>query len=323
MDSRFANSLFTGILVQNALTGVSFGKMSAKRVVVTGASGLLGRAVKAEFDKAGWTCVGTAFSRARDGLEKVDLTERDQVEALISKHNPSIVVHSAAERRPDVVDKRPREAEAMNVVATQYLVDACAKQNVFVLYVSTDYVFDGKAPPYKPTCQPNPLNAYGRLKREGEKVVLKYPNSGVLRVPILYGQVEQLAESSVTALVEGVRRHPEPVKMSNYELRYPTYCPDVAMVIRQISERHLSDPAFTGVWHWSGADCMTKFAMATAIAELFSLPHEHLCADDTPSSGAPRPYDAHLDCTELQSLGFGNQTSFREGMKAALQPYFS
>lgn len=290
---------------------------------MTGASGLLGRAVKAEFDKAGWTCIGSAFSRARDGLEKVDLTQRGQVEKFISKHTPSIVVHSAAERRPDVVDKRPGDAETLNVTATQYLVDACAQQNAFLLYISTDYVFDGRAPPHKPTCPPNPLNSYGRLKRQGEEVVLKYPKSGVLRVPILYGEVEQLGESSVTALVEGIRRHPEPVKMSNYELRYPTYCPDVAMVIRQISERHLSDPAFTGVWHWSGADCMTKYAMSTTIAELFSLPHNHLCADNTPSSGAPRPYDSHLDCTELLNLGFGKQTSFREGVKVALTPHFS
>ena len=295
----------------------------SKKVIVTGASGLLGRAIKAEFDRAGWSCIGTAFSRARGDLEKVDLTEQSQVEALLSKHNPSIVVHSAAERRPDVVDKRPHEAEILNVAATQHLVDACAKQKVFVLYISTDYVFDGKAPPHKPTYPPNPLNSYGRLKREGEKVVLQYPKSGVLRVPLLYGEVEWLGESSVTTLLEGVRKHPEPVKMSNYELRYPTYCPDVAMVIRQISEHHLSDPAFTGVWHWSGADCMTKYAMATAIAEMFSLPHEHLSADDTPSGGVSRPYDSQLDCTELQKLGFGKQTPFSEGVKLVLQPYVS
>ena len=290
--------------------------------MVTGASGLLGRAIRREFDKHGWECVGTAFSRVGPGLSKVDLRDKGEVDALIEKYSPSVVVHSAAERRPDVVEKSPKEAEKLNVSSTQFLVDACAKKNIFLLYIGTDYVFDGKDPPYKPTSETNPLNAYGKMKLAGEEVVKKYANSGILRVPVLYGEVERPDESAVTVLLKGLLKYPEKASMCNYQLRFPTHCSDVALVVRQISEHHLEQPAFTGVWHWSGNECMTKYGMAKIMAEVFSLRSDHLIPVNEPSvGGTPRPYNTQLDCSELESVGIGNHTPFRDGICCVLKDF--
>lgn len=293
-------------------------------MLVTGASGLLGRAIKREFDSEGWNCVGTAFSRTGPGLVKVDLREKDSVDRLIEQHSPSIVIHSAAERRPDVVEKSTNDAERLNVSATQFLIDACSKKNIFLVYISTDYVFDGKNAPYKPSDTTNPLNTYGQLKLQGEAVVSKYANSGILRVPVLYGQVERLEESAVTVLMKGLQKHPEPVSMCNYQLRFPTHCDDVAMVVRQISEQHLSQPSFTGVWHWSGDECMTKYAMAKTMAEVLSLPGDNLVAvDHPPVGGTPRPYNTQLDSSHLAQMGFGKHTPFAKGIHQVLKGFVS
>ena len=296
----------------------------SKCVIVTGASGLLGRAVRKEFIDAGWTCVGTAFSRATGDLVKVDIREKAEVEDLISKHKPDVVVHAAAERRPDKVQNSPDEAERLNVIATQNIVNECSKRNIFLIYISTDYVFDGRSPPHKPDTPTNPLNAYGKLKLKGEEVVLQYRNSGVLRVPILYGNIEYVGESAVTTLLSGIRKHPEPVKMCNYQHRFPTFCPDVALVLRQIAEKHSTDPVFTGTWHWSGEECYTKYEMALTIAEVLSLPSNHLIPlTEPPSDGALRPKDSQLDATVLKQLGFGRQSPFKATIKGVLLPFAS
>ena len=172
-----------------------------KRVLITGASGLLGRAIVKEFTQSenGWEVLGLAYSRAKGALRKVDLKSKDEVDSVVGEFKPSIVIHSAAERRPDVVEKKEEETKMLNVNATRTIAEASAKANAFFLYISTDYVFDGTNPPYKPTDKPNPLNKYGQSKLDGENVTLEFlPRSGVLRVPILYGPVEHIHESAVT-----------------------------------------------------------------------------------------------------------------------------
>ena len=92
----------------------------------------------------------------------------------------------------------------LNVTATRALAEAMNEHGGRVLYISTDYVFDGAAPPYKWDDKPNPVNAYGQLKLEGEECVLKACEENVvLRVPVLYGPVEYLGESAVTTLLQG------------------------------------------------------------------------------------------------------------------------
>ena len=174
-----------------------------RRVLVTGASGLLGRAILKEFTRCQdrWEALGLAYSRTKGNLKKLDLRNKDEVARVVEEFRPTIVIHSAAERRPDIVEKNEEETKMLNVTATRNIAEASSKADAFFLYISTDYVFDGSNPPYKPTDKPNPLNKYGQSKLEGENVALEFlPKSGVLRVPILYGPVEYIHESAVTGI---------------------------------------------------------------------------------------------------------------------------
>ena len=292
--------------------------MATKRVLVTGASGMLGREVLTQFRDRGWTCTGWAYSRAEAGLVRVDLRDKAEVERALSDYSPSIVVHCAAERRPDVVDSQKEAVLALNVTATDQLAKLCGERKITIVYISTDYVFDGTNPPYKPKDQPNPLNAYGLTKYEGEKAILKFPGNVVLRVPILYGDVLSPDESAITCLLSSVLNTTKPANMSDYEKRYPTHTSDVARICVGLADAFHEGVDIGGVWHWSGTECHTKYTMACTIAELFGCPSGHLAPVKQPLPGVPRPHDARLDCTRAEQAFGRDRIPFRDGLRTAL-----
>ena len=185
-------------------------KMASKhRVLITGGSGLLGRAILKLFSNSDqWEVLGLAHSRTTGALKRVNLLDFEEAKRVVKEFKPHVLIHSAAERRPDVVENNEEACIKMNVGVTEILALTINELNSglempehFMLYISTDYVFDGKSPPYKPLDKPNPLNKYGKSKLAGEQVMLKsHPGGGILRVPILYGNVEYLKESAVTGL---------------------------------------------------------------------------------------------------------------------------
>lgn len=295
---------------------------SARKVLITGASGLLGRELLRHFTQQGWDCLGVAFSRAREKLVKVDLCRRDEVEKVIDNFDPHVVVHAAAERRPDVVSKQKDSAKALNVGATETLAQLCEQRGLFLLYISTDYVFDGKEPPYSTAAATNPLNTYGVTKRDGEVVVQRCSTSAVLRVPVLYGPVESLSESAVTTIFSVVLDSSTQSKLSHFEQRYPTHVQDVAQVCELMCSLQIARPgAGLGVWHCSGDDCLTKYSMALAMGEVFGLSTAHLLPVTEPSPGSPRPFDCRLDCGSTRAAFPGSQTPFKEGICKVLKPF--
>ncbi|XP_041359404.1 methionine adenosyltransferase 2 subunit beta-like [Gigantopelta aegis] len=297
----------------------------SKRVLITGASGLLGRALFKEFESdASWDVLGLAFSRIKDPLRKVDLRNKDDVEQVIITFKPNVIIHSAAERRPDVVEKQEEATHQLNVAATQFICEAAVKVGAWVLFISTDYVFDGKNPPHAVGDLPNPLNKYGKSKLEGEKVTLSVnPGNALLRVPILYGELEYLEESAVTVLFTKVRATDTPCVMSDYERRYPTSCQDIAIVVRQLTECRLKDSSICGIFHWSGNEEMTKYDMAVDMAEVFGLPTNHIQRDKSASGGAIRPYNAKLDISRLEHMGITQRTPFKTAIKCVLERFMT
>lgn len=295
------------------------------RLLVTGATGLLGRAVlRACAAVPGWHVTGTAFRRARPGLEHLDLSQTDALPAAFDRLAPDIIIHAAAERRPDVSEKDPDATRRLNVGATAALARWAARRRAFLIYLSTDYVFDGTTPPYKPADPTHPLNAYGQSKLDGERAVQSAAcPAAILRVPILYGPAETLAESAVTAIAQNMLDAPPgvPLAMEAWATRYPTHTHDVAAVLRQMAAHRLAHPSFGGVFHWSGDEPMTKYTMALAFAPLLGFDPARLLPDTAPPSGAPRPKDAHLDSADLERLGLGQRTPFADALPAILAPH--
>ncbi|WP_263771651.1 dTDP-4-dehydrorhamnose reductase family protein [Propionivibrio soli] len=301
------------------------------KILLTGASGLLGRSLMdrlAPLAGSPGDLIGTARSRVKPPLRHLDLTDEHTVRTAFAELSPRLVVHSAAERRPDVVDGDPAAAERINVDATALLAALAAANGAAFIYISTDYVFDGSSPPYAVDAKPSQLNAYGRMKLAGEEVVRAAylaagtPSFAILRIPILYGQVETLGESPVTELAVKLLEG-RPLTAEDWAMRYPAHADDVAEAVATVAAGLTSDsmPRFTGIFHFAGREQLTKYGMARVIADALGADAALVRADPNPPAGAPRPKDCRLDSSRLDALGFTPRIRFAEGIRAALAPF--
>ena len=293
-------------------------------ILITGASGLLGRVVREACTAVPtWQVSGLALNRVRPGLERLDLCDAKAVKDYLDAQQPRFIVHSAAERRPDQSEGAPDATMRLNVEATSRLAKWAAANGAWLMFISTDYVFDGVTPPYQPGAPTNPLNLYGRSKRDGELAVwAETSDACVLRVPVLYGEVEQLGESVVTDLARQIREaQGQPLTLEDWATRYPTLVDDVAVVLRQMIERRQTQPDFRGTFHWSGAEPLTKLGMGRVIAKVLNVNPDTLVPDQHPPSGAPRPRDCHLDCSDLEGLNIGHRSPFAPTIARILQKW--
>jgi len=285
------------------------------KVLVTGGSGLLGRAVCRELRGGGFDVVGTALSRLGEGLIGLDVTDRSAVSACVDDVGPGVVIHCAATRKPDVCESDPETTKRLNVDAGRWVAQAAAKAGAWMVHISTDYVFDGANPPYFPDSEPNPLNGYGVSKFESELAVQEVGGDFcILRVPILYGQVETLAESPIGVIAEHVMAGEKKV-FDHWATRYPTNTGDVAFVLRRMIEHKIRNSPFGGICHFSGDEPFTKFEMAKVICDVLDIPEEKISPQSGPPGGAVRPKDAHLDCAVLEGLGIVRRTKFKDGVR--------
>ncbi|CAG8697035.1 16939_t:CDS:2, partial [Dentiscutata erythropus] len=250
------------------------------RVIVTGASGLLGRAVYKTFREAG---------------------HEDKLESLIQELKPDVIINTAAERRPDVAEKNREATFELNVNVPAHIASLSKVYNVLLVHISTDYVFDGKNPPYDVNDKPNPLNFYGNsfktililfsltitMNNHSTSGETKYKSelairsanqqAVILRVPILYGEVEFPGESAVNILVDSVKNSSKNVEMDHYAIRYPTNVQDVARVIKDISEKHVDQHIpISGILHFSGNENFTKYKMCEIFSKVLQVPINHI-----------------------------------------------
>lgn len=325
-------------------------------VLITGASGLLGRAVLEYFldeklqekypsqdgpetTKFKWNCLGLCYSRPRANLRACDLNDAEQVEKVVAEFKPDAIVHCAAERRVANVENNYEKALQVNAGATEFLANLCAKSNILFIYISTDYVFDGTKPPYKISDQTNPLNKYGITKLKGEECTSKSSDKHcIVRVPVLYGRTEpnRFDESAINYLIEDVRKTDKQFKVDNFQIRYPTHCLDVARFLMQVIKRHrlsqISEPTggenpIKGIFHCSASQKFTKYEVCCLMADLYGLPKSHIVPDlsaalDTEVKPGMRPNNCQMDTDDSNSLlKFKPVLEFKNEIKDCLENF--
>ncbi|KFY30653.1 hypothetical protein V493_01771 [Pseudogymnoascus sp. VKM F-4281 (FW-2241)] len=293
-----------------------------KTALITGATGLLGRAVTTAFNRQSWSVVGTGLTRASPpAILALDLSDPAAVAKTLDDVKPSVVVHCAANRFPDSCDANPDAARALNVAATRSLAELTAQRGILLIYISTDYVFSG-APgeaPYETSATPAPTNLYGLTKLEGEKAMEEaYAAAGgkgrgvVLRVPVLYGKADKHADSAVNCLVDAVTKAQKgKVVMDDWARRFPTNTEDVGRVAADVAALYTSKiekgeaGELPGILQFSSEDVFTKYEMCEMFAHLMGLGLENMERDrkgNEGNTGVQRPYDCHLSTEALKQL---------------------
>merc|ERR1719436_1470849 len=233
------------------------------------------------FEASGWHTRGLGLARASNDpharVVRCDILNPDELRTQFETHRPTVVIHCAAERRPDVLEENRDYATKINVDTTREIGRICKQMGAKLIYISTNYVFDGKSPPYDENGTPNPVNTYGASKLAGERVLAEYcPGAATVRVPLLYGPIEYVGETSVTALLNTVQQ--KNPKLDNWQERFPTRTVDVARVLEAFAgayttaaERGQSLEEFRGPFHWQANELHTKYTMGFAIAEMVGL----------------------------------------------------
>ncbi len=271
------------------------------KIMVTGAAGMLGRAILDEYDGAGY-CIGVDLP---DG----DLTLRGTALELMIRHTPQHVVHAAAYTDVDRAEGDPERAQAVNADATRMLARCCTSLNIPFTYISTDYVFDGEEPAgYFEDAERRPLGVYGRTKGLGEEEVQTAGGDWrIIRTSWLFGPGPKNFVLTVRRLLAA---RPT-LTVVNDQTGCPTYAPDLARVLRLLLLAR-----GRGIFHATNAGATTWYAFAREIARCSGADPERIlpCATDAYPTPARRPACSILRSRNLESAGVGPRPSWQEAL---------
>lgn len=194
------------------------------KILVTGGYGQLGSALKSVLDKE-----EVLFTDS----DSMDITDAIQVERVFSEFKPEWLMHGAALTNVDGCEENPDLAEKINHLGTKILAEACKKHDCEMIYVSTDYVFDGtKGAPYTEEDKPNPKSVYGRTKLEGEKEVQKISGGYIIRTAWVYGEGHNFVKTMLK-----LSQNLDEIKVVNDQFGRPTYAPDLAKAIYDVIKK--------------------------------------------------------------------------------------
>jgi len=265
------------------------------RLLVTGASGLLGSKL-CELATIKNYEVYSAYSQHEPlyGLRiQVDVSNRGDVEKIFEKVNPEAVVHAAALTNVDRCESEKELAWKINVEGTINIVESCKKHRAFLVYISTDYVFDGEKGMYKEDDKPAPINYYGLTKLKGEESVENLTDQHcVARSSVIYGSIPATGKVNFALWLLDKLERKEEVKIVTDQWNSPTLNTNLANMILEVLERKLN-----GIFHLAGATRLNRYEFAKFFAENFNLDTNLI----SPASSkeipwtAKRPRDSSLD----------------------------
>ena len=197
-------------------------KVNNLKVLVTGVNGQLGYDVMKVLKRENFECFGT-------DKEEMDITKMSSVEKIIYNYKPDIVVHCAAYTAVDKAEEEHNVCRAINSLGTENIAKACEVIDAKMVYISTDYVFDGQGEkPFKSNDQPEPINFYGLTKLEGEKSVMKYVKKHfIIRVSWVFG----VNGNNFVKTMLNLGRQKDELSIVADQIGSPTYTPDISEVI--------------------------------------------------------------------------------------------
>ncbi len=277
------------------------------KIVLTGASGFLGRATHQALSQAGHQVIALGHRQAEGAVRSLDLRDTAAWRNELVEANPDIVVHCAAYRDPDFCEREQEETRRLNVAPMCVLADTLAA-TARILFVSSDYVFDGEHAPYAEGDERHPVNFYGQSKREAEDIAMERADSIILRIPLLMGCGPSFDESGFIAkTIQAIERE-ERVELDDKTMRFPTDIEDVAAAIGFLLQEQAA-----GIFHFSGPEGRTQFAWAQTLAALMGREANHIQPVAAPSARhATRPANSQLSTERLRSMGFDRSTPFSE-----------
>ena len=247
-------------------------------------------------------------------IDDLDLRHRDRVQEAFARWRPDLVIHCAAMTKVDDCEDRPEEAYAVNALGTRNVALAASQTGARLIYVSTDFVFDGKkGSPYIEFDEPNPLSVYGRSKLAGERYAAQFCRRTVIvRTALLYGRHGwNFVDWVVSAAQKGER-----LRIVTDLFGSPTHAVELAKQLERIAES-----GTCGVFHCVGIGAVSRFEWAKAILEYAGLDDSLLdpITSEHLQQKALRPMNSSLDNLSLRLEGISLMRPWEEALKEYIQ----
>jgi len=266
-------------------------------VLVIGARGQLARALQAA------SGAPESLSVRAIGRPDINLVEPETVAEALRVFRPAVVINAAAWTDVDGAEREPEAALAVNRDGAATLARACARLDVPLVHISTDFVFDGtKGAPYMETDTPAPVNLYGESKLLGERAVRTImPRSMVVRVSWLHGPDGEGILGRLRRLASGPP--PGRIRVATDRIASPTWTPRLAENLLRIAATLPGRPegdAAWDIWHLADAGGCSLYELARAAFSAPDMPDvEPALMRDFPSA-ATRPHDTRLECGKIR-----------------------
>lgn len=270
------------------------------RIVVTGSNGQLGTEVM--------DLLGRSDHHEVLGLDLPDhdLTDRDRVLGVLTSFEPDLVLHGAAFTAVDLCEEQVETAYRVNCAATRFVADGARRVGAHVVYVSTDYVFDGTKPtPYVEWDRPNPQSVYGRTKLGGESEI--DPGWTIARTSWVCGRHGNNMVKTLLRLAD----ERDTLSFVDDQIGHPTFAQDLAaMVVKLGLER------VPGVFHTTNQGAVSWYGFARAVFAAAGHDPDRISpittAELDPPRPAPRPANSVLDNLAWRLHGFTPSRDFHE-----------
>ena len=292
------------------------------KVFVTGVGGQLGHDVMNELYKRGHECIGSDVALSCPHTEMpyipLDITDETAVSSVIADIKPDAVIHCAAWTAVDAAeDEENRDTvKAINALGTQYLANACKQVDCKMMYISTDYVFDGQGEtPWEPDCRDfAPLNVYGQTKLDGERAVQTVLDKFfVVRIAWVFGKN---GNNFIKTMLKVGEKY-DTVRVVSDQIGTPTYTFDLARLLVDMIETEKY--GFYHATNEGGYISWYDFACEIFRRAGYSINVVPVTTAEYGLSKAARPFNSRLAKTKLQTAGFELLPTWQDALKRYLK----
>lgn len=279
------------------------------KVLVTGVKGQLGYDVMNELAKRGYEGVGV-------DVAEMDITDSAAVEKVISEVHPDKVVHCAAWTAVDAAEDNQEVCHKVNVDGTANIAKMCGKLDIPMIYISTDYVFDGQGEtPWEPDCKAYaPLNVYGQTKLGGELAVAQtLEKYFIVRIAWVFGLN---GKNFIKTMLKVAKNHPQ-VRVVNDQIGTPTYTYDLARLLVDMMETekygyyHVTNEGGYISWYDFTKEIYRQAGISTEVQPVTTAEYG--------LSKAARPFNSRLEKKKLKENGFTPLPTWQDALGRYLQ----
>lgn len=267
------------------------------KIFITGASGLFGsRLAELAFSRGNEVYSGYLHNEPAAGTAvRFDLLDKEGISDSISQLKPDVIVHSAALTDVDRCERERDLAFKINVEGTRSVADAAQKAGSFLIYISTDYVFDGERGMYRESEKTNPLSYYGLTKMLAEQ----YCQGCIARTCVIYGNRPASGKVNFALWLLDSLRAGKEVRAVLDQFITPTLNTNLAAMVLEAAERRL-----LGVYHLAGATRISRYDYARKLAQAFELDCSLILPSEMKDLNwtAKRPKDSSLDTTKAREM---------------------